>query len=151
MDALQLCLWKALALEVIEKGGFMKLNIYVYLLLGCFFVSTHLHAARSSVVLETDWLETEQGSRGVLGTEVTNMRTPQDSQMTIIDLAVPVEDTNAIDQIEVLLKDDEIPLKQVREPLWMEDLENGKSGLRLFLKRKPGFEFQLRLIDEQEE
>jgi len=41
------------------------------------------------------------------------------------------------------------PIKMKRNVEWIENHEQGIYGLRLYLKKAPGFEFQLRLIDSE--
>ncbi len=115
------------------------------------FLSTLCSAQKPPLILETDWLNSSVGSKGdILGAKVTDVDKVLGQDITILEISLPLENPENIDKIEVIGKNSTQPISQAGEPVWVEDYEKGTQGLRLYLKKKPGFEFRLRLIDNEE-
>lgn len=125
-----------------------KITCAIFLLI----VSFKGFANDAPVILETDWLKTEVGSTGNnLGAKVESIDKHEMSGATIIEISLPINDIDDIDKIEVISKTSEDPIKQIRAPEWIEDYEKGNNGLRLYINKKTGFEFRLRLIDNEKD
>ena len=113
-----------------------------------FILSFNAYAIDAPKILETDWLKTEVGSSGEnLGAKVESIDIQQTSGATILEISLPLKDIESIDSIEVISKVSDEPIKQVQPPEWIDDYEKDKQGLRLYINKKTGFEFRLRLID----
>ena len=115
------------------------------------FIAPSITLADGAIsVLETDWLGTEIGSTGnVLGAKVVDIKNSPGTETTVINIEIPVNNPDDFETIEVIGKNTLQPIKQKRKAEWIENHEEGVYGLRLYLKRAPGFEFQLRLIDNE--
>ena len=132
-----------------EPGKAMK-NLYqACLVMLLSMAAVIVHASQPPLILETDWLRSAVGSSGsTLGAEVINI--DEKSDMTIIDVEIPLDDPARFDRIEVIDKKSQKPLKTVIEPNWIDTLDKDTHGLRLYLKKPAGFEFRLRLIDAEQ-
>ena len=113
------------------------------------FTSSAIAADNPKLILETDWLESTKGSQGhTLGARVSDVDKIPSKESTVLEIAIPIDNPDSFDKIEVIGKNSQQEIPQTRSPEWIEDYENGKPGLRLFLKKKPGFEFRLKFIDD---
>ena len=129
----------------------IKSTIYIYLVL-FLALSVKAYAGNGPHILETDWLETEAGSSGeTLGAEVKKLYPRDADGVTVIEILVPDINPDTIDAIEVISRNTNEPIRQKQTPVWIDDYEKDTYGLRLFVKKKPGFEFRLRLIDNEKE
>ena len=129
----------------------MKFFIYSLITTSFLFLSTLSYAQKPPLILETDWLNSSVGSKGdILGAKVTDVDKVLSKDITILEISLPIENPENFDKIEVFGKNSTQPIPQSGEPVWIEDSETGNQGLRLYLKKKPGFEFRLRLIDNEE-
>ena len=127
----------------------MKNNIYILIVASFIFFSTYLYAEKQPLILETDWLDSAIGSHGnTLGAKVVDVDITPDKNSTILEISLPIENPDDFEKIEVIGKRPQQPIPQSRDAEWIKDYEKGTYGLRLHLKKKAGFEFRLRLIDE---
>lgn len=111
----------------------------------CFVVAL---PASAQQVLESDWLKPSQGSQGEkLGAEVERIQVDDDRDRTVIDISLPLDRVEHIDQVEVISLDKGLPMQQLDRHQWLDDYEKGEYGLRVFLKRYPTTGFRIRLID----
>jgi len=107
-------------------------------------------ANESKLTLETDWLDTEVGSTGeVLGAKVIDVENIPESDTTIIEIKVPVNNPENFEGVEVIGKKTRQPIKQQSEAEWFKNYEDGAYGLRLHLKKSSNFEFRIKLIDNE--
>ena len=117
------------------------------LVLSILLVSSITFAKEPKATLETDWLDTEVGSKGgVLGAIVVDVEKATDSDLTIIEIKMPIDNPEAFDDIEVIDKKTLQPIKQKEKAKWIKYDEDGAAGLRLRVK-KTDFEFRVRLTD----
>lgn len=128
----------------------MKSTLITINLILLIFGTFALYAQDLSNIVETDWLQMKEGSSGkTLGAKVESITTPGSDGSTIINLTIPVDNPEQIDAIEVISRETDKPVQQTKKAEWVKDYETEKHELRLFLTRKPGFEFRLRLIDNE--
>jgi len=83
----------------------------------------------------------------VLGAKVVEVESNADTNTTIVEVKVPVKNPKDFDGVEVIDRKTKQPIKQKSNAEWINNQEEGVYGLRLHLKKKPDFEFQIRLID----
>jgi len=124
----------------------MKRITNTILILSILLASSIALAKEPKPTLETDWLDTEIGSKGsVLGAVVVDVEKATDS-VTIIEIKMPIDNPEAFDDIEVIDKKTLQPIKQKEKAKWIKYDEDGAAGLRLRVK-KTDFEFRVRLTD----
>ena len=125
--------------------------IIVYLVLAL----SLLHAEDKPSELRTDWLDSSVGSQGaVLGAEVLDIDQSSENNTTVLEIAFPIENIDNLEnyeKIEIIEKKSQKPIPQIIEVERMTNYENGTYGLRLHIKKIPGLEFQLKLIDNDDE
>lgn len=127
----------------------MKITLFF----GFFLICSVLANAEGVQVLETDWLQTKTGSHGeLLGAEVIDVST--EKELTIVELALPADQfeliPESIENITVISKRTNKPITQAKDAEWLNNYEQGRYGLRLHLKRAPGFEFRVKMSTEKE-
>ena len=128
----------------------MKNNAKYLYLLSLLILPFNVFSSDNALILESDWLKFEEGSKGqALGATVENIEPQGGDGVIILELSLPLNNPTDFDSIEVLSRNTGEPIEQKKPPVWIEDYENGKYGLRLFLIKKPAVEFRLRLVDEQ--
>ena len=116
------------------------------------FFSTCLYADKKKVILETDWLNSTIGSHGdTLGAKVVDVDITPDKDSTVLEVTLPIDNPDDFEKIEVIGKKSLQPIPQSKDAEWIKDYENGTYGLRLHLKKKTGFEFRLKLIDDDKD
>lgn len=100
--------------------------------------------------INTDWLEAKTGSSGTtLGTEVIQVKQVDD--IMSIDVDIPTDNLKNYGTVEVIGKKSNKPVKLEKQPEILNN-DNGEAyGVRLQMKRLPGFEFRLRLYDGSDE
>ncbi|MDX2464777.1 MAG: hypothetical protein QNK31_09745 [Porticoccus sp.] len=100
--------------------------------------------------INTDWLEAKTGSSGAtLGTEVIQVKQVDD--IMSIDVDIPTDNLKNYGTVEVIGKKSNKPVKLEKQPEILNN-DNGEAyGVRLQMKRLPGFEFRLRLYDGSDE
>jgi len=86
-----------------------------------------------------------------LGAEVVEVEGNSDSDVTIIEVKIPIKHPEDFDSIEVIGKKTQQPITQKRNAEWIKNPEEGFYSLRLHLKKAPGFEFRLRFIDNEKD
>ena len=119
-------------------------------ILSILLVASIALAGESKLILETDWLDTQVGSTGdVLGAKVVAVENNPDSDITTIEIKMPINNPEAFEDIEVIGKKTLKPIKQKGNAEWVENHEEGIYGLRLRLKKSHNFEFRIRLIDNE--
>ncbi|MBC8508869.1 MAG: hypothetical protein H8D34_28775 [Chloroflexi bacterium] len=112
--------------------------------------STLTRANEPALTLESDWLDSRIGSSGnILGAKIINVVNDPGSNITVIDIMLPLDNLDNYEQVEVIGKTSQQPIKQRRSAEWIKNYDNDSYGLRLHLKKEPGFEFRLRLIDSE--
>lgn len=126
----------------------MKTNKHVSraICLFLFFTPVALYANNE---LNTDWLNATIGSSGeTLNTEVVQVT--QVGDLTIVDVDIPADNLEDYETVVVIGKKSNKPVKLVKQPELLSD-DGGPYGIRFQIKRLPGFEFRLRLTDENED
>ena len=100
--------------------------------------------------INTDWLEAKTGSSGAtLGTEVIQVKQVDD--IMSIDVDIPTDNLKKYGTVDVIDKKSNKPVKLEKQPEILNN-DNGEAyGVRLQMKRLPGFEFRLRLYDGSDE
>tara|TARA_R110001592_G_scaffold309760_1_gene584196 strand:+ start:34809 stop:35201 length:393 start_codon:yes stop_codon:yes gene_type:complete len=100
--------------------------------------------------INTDWLEAKTGSSGAtLGTEVIQVKQVDD--IMSIDVDIPTDNLKKYGTVDVIDKKSNKPVKLEKQPEILNN-DNGEAyGIRLQMKRLPGFEFRLRLYDGSDE
>lgn len=99
--------------------------------------------------LDTDWLEAIKGSSGeILGAEVIQIKQVDD--MIIIDIDIPAEKLEDYKTVMVIEKESRKPVKLAKEAELLSN-DGEAYGVRVQIKRLPGFEFRLRLHDGSED
>jgi hypothetical protein len=123
-------------------------SLFIFYVLGA---ATLVAAQQKASILESDWLNTNVGSTGdKMGAKVIRVTNDPGKDSTTVDILLPVENADEYDGIVVIGKDSKQPIKQVKDPEWLEqDYQKNEYGLRLYLKKEPGFQFRLRLIDNE--
>ena len=106
---------------------------------------TGAQADENASVIETGYLYTEPGDVGdLIGAEVTSVDS-EGQEETFVQVLVPVG-PEKVDRIEIYdLSGNKIP--QMSQPDLLRDYPDDRVGVKLHMKKKPGFEFRLRLID----
>ena len=98
-------------------------------------------------IFETDYLEATPGYRGkLLGAEIIDAEI--DDEQQIIEINLPI-DPDQVDRVRVISPSGE-KLKQTKEAEILRDYESDTVGLKIFLPRREGPGFRLRLIDNVE-
>ncbi len=106
------------------------------------------HADDQSKYIESDWLLSKVGSTGkTLGVNVTGIASEPDDPSTILDITVPIDNLSKIETVEVIGKKTLKPIKQNRKVEFLKNEDNETYGVRVYLDRPKGFEFQLRFIE----
>lgn len=96
----------------------------------------------------TDWLDSLSGSTGnLVGAEVIGIE--KRDKFTILDIRLPESQLSETDIKAIELeKRDESLVQQFKKPTTLLDDDSQPYGVRFYLKRRPDFEFRLRLHDE---
>lgn len=106
--------------------------------------------AHANDELNTDWLKATTGSSGEkLGSEVILVRTVDD--VMIIDVDIPADNLEDYETVVVIEKKSNKSVKLAKKPEILSDDDGDAYGIRLQIKRLPGFEFRLRLLDDSAE
>ena len=98
----------------------------------------------------TDWLNATEGSSGeVLGAEVIQVQQLDDD--IIIDVDIPNDDLHRYENIVVIGKRSNQPVKLTKQPEILNDTNGKAFGIRFQIKRLPTFDFRLRLYDDNQD
>lgn len=125
------------------------LNKIIFLIFILF--SPLIHTEERPIIIESDWLDLSIGSHGnVLGAEVQDVDHSPETNSTVLEITIPIDNIESLEtfeKIQIIEKKSRKPIPQISKTERMTDYENGIYGLRLHIKKIPGLEFQLKLID----
>jgi hypothetical protein len=129
-----------------DKMNYLTITRIIIVLGGLFAVIAAAQDQAPTSV--TDWLTTDVGSKeSILGARVTSVEHSADTDTTIVELEVPVDDPEVIENITVIGRNTGLPIEQSTEAEWLTEYENGHYGIRIHMKRPAGFDFLIRFVD----
>ena len=98
-------------------------------------------------ILMSDVLKLESGYTGnVLGAQVLDVTATEDHDVQLVEVQIDIE-PEKVDRVQVISTAG-VPIKTDRKAQILRDYEQNNVGIKLYLPRQKGWQFKLRLIDE---